>query len=487
LNYTYQRNKYLNIFHPFTQNMIVKKVLLINPNYQREISSLSQISVGPPLGLAYIAAMLRKDNIKVKIIDSNAENIGIENILLRVKNEDPDLIGLTSVTPTIKLCCQLSSEIKKILPDVPIVVGGVHPSLAPNETLKDNPNIDFLIIGEGEYTFPDLIKSLNEKSDLKKVDGLVWKKDRVIVNKKREFINDLDKLPFPARDLLPNEKYKSIEFDNFTTIIAMRGCPASCIYCAVPSFCGKELRKRGVKNVIEEIEDCIQNYGVKSFSFLDDTFTYDVKWVEEFCNKMEEKSLNKKVKWLCLTRVDTISLPLLKKMKSAGCYKIELGIESGSPRILKEIGKGITVEQIKEGFEVAKKAGMVTMAFAMVGFPFETEKDILMTKDLIKETDPSFLQVSYATPYPGTSFYEYCKKNNLLATNNYSKYIFLNNSLVLNENGISTKQITKSKRDLERSFYLRFNYMVKSFFYLLKTSENLSLFLNRSLTFLRRI
>jgi len=468
--------------------MVVKKVLLINPNYQKEISSLSQISIGPPLGLAYIAAMLRKDNIKVKIIDSNAENINIKSILSRIKNGTPDLIGLTSVTPTIELCDRLSSEIKKILPNIPIVVGGVHPSLAPHETLEDNPNIDFLIMGEGEYTFPDLIKSLNEKRDLKTVDGLVWKKDGIIiVNKKREFIKDIDKLPFPARDLLPNKKYKSIEFNNFTTIIAMRGCPASCIYCAVPSFCGKELRKRSVQNVVEEIEDCIQNYGIKSFSFLDDTFTYDVKWVEEFCNKMEEKGLNKKVKWLCLTRVDTISLPLLKKMKMAGCYKIELGIESGSPKILKEIGKGITIEQIKEGFEVAKKAGMVTMAFVMLGFPFETEKDILMTKELIKETNPSFLQVSYATPYPGTSFYEYCKKNKLLTTTDYSKYIFLNNSLVLNENGVSTKQIIELKKDLERSFYLRFDYMVKSFFYLLRTSENLSLFLNRSLTFLRKI
>lgn len=468
--------------------MVIKKVLLINPNYQKGISSLSQISIGPPLGLAYITAVLRKNNIKVNIVDANAENLNFQEILLKIKKESPDMIGVTSVTPTIDLCSQLSCEIKKVLPRIYITFGGVHPSLVQNETLKNNPHIDFLIVGEGEHTFLELINSLNKKKGLKNVKGLVWRRKKdIVINKKREFIEDLDSLPLPARDLLPNKKYKSIEFNNFTTITSMRGCPAHCVYCNVPCFCGKKLRKRSVDNVIKEIEECIQKYGVKSFSFLDDTFTYDAEWVARFCEEMVRKGLNKKVKWLCLTRIDNISLPLLKMMKQAGCYKIELGIESGSPRILKKIGKGISVEQIKKGFKYAKQAGLTTMAFVMVGFPFENEEDIILTEKLVKEVNPSFLQVSYATPYPGTYFYDYCKKNRLLKTDDFSKYVFLNNSVIKNEKGLSTEKIIELKRGLERSFYLRPGYMVRSFFYLLKTSESLSLFLNRCSIFFKKV
>jgi len=468
--------------------MVIKKVLLINPNYQKVISSLSQISIGPPLGLAYIAAVLRKNKIEVSIIDANAEDLNLQKILSRIREESPDIIGITSVTPTIDLCSQLASKIKESFPTIPIIAGGIHPSISPSETLKNNPSIDFLIIGEGEYAFLELINNLNREKNLRNVKGLVWReKGRIVINKKRGFIEDLDSLPLPARDLLPNKKYRSIEFNSFTTIIAMRGCPANCIYCDVPSFCGKKLRKRSVDNVIKEIEECIQKYGIKSFSFLDDTFTYDKEWVAKFCDTMIRKNLNKKVKWICLTRVDNINLELLKKMKQAGCYKIELGIESGSPKILKKIGKGITIEHIRKGFEYAKQAGLTTMAFVMVGFPFETEEDIIMTKDLVKEINPLFLQVSYATPYPGTCFYDYCRKNNLLLTNDFSQYVFLNKSVIKNENGLNTEKIIELKKDLERSFYLRPGYMVGSFFYLLKTSESLSLFLNRCLIFLRKV
>jgi len=266
-----------------------------------------------------------------------------------------------------------------------------------------------------------------------------------------------------ARHLLPNHLYRSVEYSNFTTIIAMRGCPAKCIYCSVPGFCGNRLRKRSPQNVIDELKECFMKYGVKSFSFLDDTFTYDKQWVMDFCRMMVKTGLNKKMTWLCLTRVDNVDDELMKMLKKAGCYKIELGIESGSQEILRRIGKNISIPQIRKAFAIAKRNKMKTMAFAIIGFPL------------------------YATPYPGTPFYEYCMKRRLIIAKGWSDYVFLKKSMVRNEKDLSTKDILLLKKYIERSFYLRPSYMIKTIFYLITRTNSLKLVFERMLGFLKKI
>ncbi|PLW80701.1 hypothetical protein C0585_01275 [Candidatus Woesearchaeota archaeon] len=466
---------------------MVGRTILINPNFQDDISDLSQISIGPPLGLAYIAAILKKKGFCVNIIDANAEKLDRKEILSILKKENPKYVGITATTPTYASCLKLAKQIKKTLKTVKIVFGGIHPSTFPNEVLKEK-YIDYVVLNEGEYTFLELIEG---KKLLKNIQGLGFKDKGIIkINPKREFIKNLDDLPFPARELLPNDKYASLEFSSFSTIIAMRGCPANCIYCSVPKFCGRTLRIRSVKNVIEEIEELVYKFKIKSFSFLDDTFTYDKKWVESFCLNMIDKRLNDKIKWLCLTRVDTVDLALLKLMKKAGCYKIELGIESGSPKILKKIGKGITRSQIKNAFRLAKKARLATMAFVMVGFPFEKKEDILMTKKLLHEINPNFIQVSYPTPYPNTPFYEYCKKKNVIENVeklDFSRYKFLKELNVKNKQGLSKERIISLKKDIEKSFYIRPIYMIRNFFYILKISKDIKLVMRRILSFMGKI
>jgi len=187
---------------------------------------------------------------------------------------------------------------------------------------------------------------------------------------------------------------------------------------------GRKLRKRSPANVLEEIQLCFSDYNVRFFAFLDDTFTFDKGWVHSLCLQIIESGLNRHIRWSCLTRVDNVDLGLLKHMKAAGCLKVEFGIESGSPRILESLKKGITTEQVKNAFYLAKKAGLTTFAFAMLNAPGETLQTIAQTKKLILETDPDFLQVSFATPYPGTGLFEICKRDNLLATQDWSRISF---------------------------------------------------------------
>ncbi len=448
------------------------RVLLVNPNYQKKISAIAQISVGPPLGLAYIASILRSiEDVEVRLLDANALRLSDESIVMEILDFNPNLVGFTATTPTIRRVADLITSLKKASNEIKTVVGGAHPTIMPKETLGKYP-IDFLVYGEGEYTFHELVKALKEKKSFAKIKGLCYKKnDRIIKNPPRQFIEDLDNLPFPARDLLPNHLYRSPDSNHFTCIMAMRGCPANCIYCSVKLVAGTRLRKRTVENVVDEIEECLLKYKINFFSFLDDTFTYDRRWIHSLCKEIIQRGLNKKVRWICLTRVDCVDINLLKSMKDAGCVKIEFGIESGSATILKYIQKGITTKQIKNAFGMAKKTGLRTMAFIMLNAPLETKDTIRETRELIFELNPDFLQISYMTPYPGTELYKQCSDKKLIKTDNWEDYVFLNR-VVINNPNISEQELINAKKKIEKDFYLRPKYLIMRLNRILKREEN---------------
>lgn len=450
------------------------KVLLVNPCYQSRISSIAQISVGPPLGLAYMAAMLnRLKGVDIRIIDANALAIPDDELCRSILDISPDIVGFTATTPTIDQVGRILNSIKASNRKILTLIGGIHATLMPYETLKKYESIDFLIYGEGEYTFLELIKALKDNKDVNGIKGLFYRDNgKLIRNSPRSFIKNLDELPFPARDLLPNHLYKSPDSKNFTCIIAIRGCPARCIYCAVRKIAGSKLRKRSPKNVVDEIEECYRNYNTNFFSFLDDTFTYDNEWVMKLCNEIRNRGLNNKIKWICLTRVDCINEGLVRAMKEAGCYKIELGVESGAPEILEYIKKGIKLEQVKKAFQIAKKLRIKTMAFVMLNAPIETSATIEKTRKLIFELEPDFLQIAYMTPYPCTELYEECKSKGLVKTSDWEKYIFLNNIIIKNKN-LSELELRRAKMDLERSFYLRPNYLIKRVISILRGEEKI--------------
>lgn len=458
------------------------KVLLVNPCYQSRISAIAQISVGPPLGLAYMAAMLKGlKGVEIRIIDANALAIPDDELCSRILDISPDIVGFTATTPTIDQVSRIISRIKTSNPKILTLIGGIHATLMPYQTLKKYESIDFLIYGEGEYTFFELIKALKDNKGVNGIKGLFYRDNgKLIRNSPRSFIENLDELPFPARDLLPNHLYRSPDSKNFSCIIAMRGCPARCIYCAVRKIAGSKLRKRSPKNVVDEIEECYRKYNANFFSFLDDTFTYDKEWVKNLCDEIKNRGLHNKIKWICLTRVDCISEELVRKMKEAGCYKIEFGVESGAPEILAYIKKGIKLEQVKKAFQIAKKLRIKTMAFVMLNAPIETLDTIEKTKRLIFELEPDFLQIAYMTPYPCTELSDECNRKGLVKTRDWEKYIFLNNVIIKNKN-LSEEELRRAKRDLERSFYLRPKYLIRRAVSIIRKEEDIKSFIWASL------
>ena len=451
---------------------MINRVALVNPYFQKQTQAIAQITVGPPLGLAYIASALERNGYVVSIIDANAECLSIEETVSRVLEFKADLAGLSAVTPTVGLCQQISEKLKKADEDILVVAGGIHPSSLPEETLKECVSFDFLIRGEGELALVELLGALNDNSALDHIKGLVYRNlGNIIVNGAADSVENLDDLGFPARHLLKNSLYKTFDSGRMTSIIAMRGCPASCIYCAVSLVAGRKCRKRSPSHVIEEIESCLNKYKISFIAFLDDTFTFNKLWVHSLCDEFIMTGLCRKIKWSCLTRVDNVDLNLLRHMKKAGCVRVELGIESGSQKILDYAKKGISLQQTKEAFLLAKKAGLSTMGFVMLNVPGETMDTISATKKLIMELEPDFLQVSFATPYPGTELFEICKRGNLLTSRDWSKYLFLNNQIIKNP-AISEGELKDLMQDIQRTFHLRPKYILKMLFYMLKNPQS---------------
>jgi len=377
------------------------------------------------------------------------------------------MVGLTAVTPTIYMCYDIARAIKQENRSILIVIGGIHPTCLPQETLSECTNLDFLIRGEGEFIFVELLEALNNKNDLNKIKGLAYRENgKVIVNDASNRIADLDELPFPARHLLPNRLYRTLDSSRSNCIIAMRGCAAGCNYCAVEELMGRKVRRRSPSHVIQEMELCLSKYGVRFIGFLDDTFTFDKVWVHDICDKIIAAKLHRQIRWECLTRADKVDFELLKHMKQSGCTRVEFGMESGSPQILDSLKRGIAVKQIREAFAMAKKARLSTLGFVMLNAPGETKKTIAETQELILDVDPDFLQISFATPYPNTELFKICQRDNLIITKDWSKYVFLNHQIIKNYN-LSEKELKNYMRSIQRSFYLRPKFlfrMLKYFF-----------------------
>jgi magnesium-protoporphyrin IX monomethyl ester (oxidative) cyclase len=335
------------------------KVLLIHTKFNYK-------SYDPPLGLLYIVAVLKQNNINVKILDTSFKG-SLNEVFYEIEKYSPDVIGIYSMTIDMDYAIKISKFAKE--KNVISVIGGPHATMLPYETIK---YFDFVVRGEGEFTFLELIKALESKKDLREINGIIFKRnDKVIENKLREPIKNLDSLPFPARELIEIEKYINLfywldEIDinlRGTSLITSRGCPYNCAFCqpTLRKLFGERIRFRSVDNVIKEIEILISDYKINALHFYDDTFTFNKKWIREFCNKIKRYD----VLWDCSTRVDQVNKEILREMYRAGCRKIEFGVESGSQRILNNIlRKGITFKQAEKAIKEAKEVEILTYVFS---------------------------------------------------------------------------------------------------------------------------
>lgn len=389
------------------------------------------------IGVGYLAAVLKKNGIETNIY--NADYNPITNIseseitekfgeYLRIQQNlkhniwrevrktissfDPDIVGLTAMTGKFKSALNVAKICKQINPDIITVVGGPHASCAPEEAIRSQ-YIDFVIRGEGEYTFLELVKSIDNKQDLKGILGLTFKDDtgKIVNNPNRPLIENLDELPFPFREFYVNKKdMKKTTSEGI--IFATRGCPYQCIFCASSRIWTRKVRYRSAENIVAELAELKNNYDLRFIRFDDDAFTINKDFVTRVCDLIIQKKLG--INWYCSTRVDMITKGLLEKMKASGCIQISFGVESGSDETLKRIKKGINKQQIKRAFQLAKEAKIYTGAYVMIGFPWETEKDMLETINFAIGLEPSYIIFSIVTPYPGTELYDICCKMDVL-------------------------------------------------------------------------
>jgi radical SAM superfamily enzyme YgiQ (UPF0313 family) len=384
-------------------------------------------------------------------------NIQKREIREMIKKINPDIVGITCMTPTIKASLEISQLTKELSKDIITVFGGPHMSAFPRETLTYN-HIDFGVVGEGEIVFPELISALEGKKKFKDVDGLVYKKNkRIKFNPPKSYVKNLDSLPFPARHLLSNEKYFSIHADfPFTTMITSRGCPFNCSYCFRGAF-DRIIRLRSPKNVVDEIEACL-NMGFKEIWFYDDTFTFNKKHALEICSEILRRRLN--FKWTAITRVDCIDYDLLKRMKEAGCYRIRYGVESGNQEILNSMCKGINLKTAENTIKMTKKVGIETLSFFMIGYPGEDTKKIKDTINFAIKSDTDWAMFSNVVPFPNTELLELAYKMKFLKDKDYW------NKFVL---GKTNKKIPYQFPELDeyikfafRRFYLRPKFVFKT-------------------------
>jgi radical SAM superfamily enzyme YgiQ (UPF0313 family) len=386
------------------------KILLVNPPRFNEIignnPSIIEEERGynPPLGILYIASYIQKHTEhEISIIDSQVERLDYHSLKLKIESEKPDLVGITAMTMTLVDVIKTARIVKQVDNTIEVVLGGPHVNLFPNETIKIE-SVDYLVLGEGEEVFCDLVEAIKFSSELEKIPGIVFKKNSKIINTgARSHIKNLDDLPFPARRLVPYKKYSSLLFKGkvVTTIFTSRGCPFLCSFCDRPHL-GRVFRARSAQNVVDELEACVQ-LGINEFLFYDDTFTVNKKRVIDVCNEIVKRRLS--ISWDIRARVDTVDEEIIMHLKKAGCQGIHYGIEAGTEKVLKILNKGITINHAREIFNLTKKYKIPILAYFMIGNPKETLDDIYATFKVMKSLKPDYMHMTILTPFPGTKIY----------------------------------------------------------------------------------
>lgn len=440
------------------------KVLLINPYPQNQKLTKSWRefeSVNIPLGLCYIASYLKEFNIDIEILDCYAQRIDLDGTIKKVTLASPDLIGISCTTPSFSVVKEIAETIKEKAADVPVVVGGHHPTALPEDTLKFSC-FDYVVRGEGEETALDLVRYLNREIDIDDIAGLSYRKNGNIINNiDREPIKDLDSLPYPAVDLLNLNLYKDpphwqIAKASFN-IIGSRGCVFNCSFCS-HKFMGNGRRCRSVKNIIGEIKYLVERYKARQINFVDPIFPLNEREGLEFCEEMSAAGLDGEILWLCETNVNSITDKLLKNMRKCGCRKIIFGIENCNENILKNIGKNYTKQDIRNAIKMTNDAGIETIGLFIIGFPGETKEMIEETIKFSVSIGLSYAKYNLLVPYPGTEIYEQIKtqNGNSLPANwgDYIPYPFLaNEAKAYKPDKITSKEFNKLQQKAYFSFY----------------------------------
>ena len=396
-----------------------KDILLIYPAYTYPRKS-------PPLGLAYLAAYVEQTGFRSHIHDFNIYQINDDDFKELLLSKPWLMVGMSFMTNQFTEALRLSSLIKHILPDTPLVAGGPHPSSIPERTLQELPALDIIVKGEGEETLKELAEVLSEVNDYDQIDGLYFRKNgEIFKNLERQLIADLDSLPFPAWKYLDLNKYNVFNIGEkgeapVFALLSSRGCPNFCTFCDSHTIFGRKFRPRSAQNIFDEITYLNKIFGMVEFDFVDDLVTMQKKRVLDLCRLIIASRIP--FRWMANARVNTVNREMLQAMKDAGCIRVDFGVETGDQRVRKLMKKNITDRQIKDAHHLAHAVGISTGSFAMVGNLGETRKSAKMTVELLKDIGDDVM-VSIACPFPGTELYTIGRKKGLLNTEDWARYV----------------------------------------------------------------
>jgi len=411
------------ILSPFTPGKL--DFLMVTPSLILFPDPANSRLRSPAASVGYILANVKKEGFTVKYIDMDACLITVERLLEYIDKNMPRLIGFTVVTTNVNAADHISELIKKRHPEIPVCAGGIHPTMVPRQTLNEFPSFDFVVCGEGELVVPAVLEELSKSNpDLKSIKGVITR-DKTNID--FWLSEDVNTLPYPAWEEFDLSRYPGVAIHRTNRefhITTSRGCPYDCCFCCRPPGYRK-IRYRSIEHIIGEIIRNIEEFGMEAIAFDDESFTINKQRLAGICKTIIDKGLNKKMRWMCSTRVDMVDYDLFKLMKKAGCYDIFFGFESADNEILKIAGKKITTAQMENAVKITRKAGIAAHGCFILNLPGETEETVEKAWKFAKKLDLRSVSFPIAVPFPGTRLRAMAEKGEYglrIISNNWDDY-----------------------------------------------------------------
>ncbi len=439
-----------------------RKILLINPSAARTVYAKSKIRAGiaeiPLLSLAVLAASLLEKGHSVKILDLSVATRPNDELLGMLDRFQPDFAGITFASPLFKEAAEIGRTIKNHNRNIKVIAGGVHPTLMPEEVIKSK-SFDAAVIGEGEIALTELVESYDTRDGIR---GIAFEKEgQVFFTAARPPISRMDDVPLPAWHLYDLNKYHTPRLTSRKNPVgpfeSSRGCPNECTYCNKGMF-GTRMRFKSVARVVDEMEYMLR-CGFKEIHIWEDNFSTDLKRAKEICREIMKRGL--KFPWNIFAglRIDRVDKELLVLLKESGCYGIGLAAESGVQELLAKVKKGITLDQTRNAFRLAKEAGLETTGFFMIGLPGETEETMKKTTDFAIELNPTYAKVTILVPFPKTAIFDEWDKLGIIKTKDWEKYNFHAANMVYDHPNLNWNTLEKYYNAFYRRFYFRPGYI----------------------------
>ena len=446
--------------------MTNKKVYLIYPpspvmnreeRCQQPTDDLIVIPPLPPMDLLYLASVAREQGYLPTVKDYSFYSQTLEDFTNDISELKPRYVVVNAATPTLESDLEVLRIAKEVLGDEVITIAkGAHFNFLAREVMQDHDFIDIVMCGESELTFGEILK----EKPLSEIHGICFRQEfEIIQTPKRPFNDNLDSLPYPARDLIDNSLYTRPDNGKVQAVIKVsRGCPYHCFFCLATPLSGAVVRKRSPENILGEIRECVEKYGIKNFVFWSDIFNLEKGWTRELCQKIIDSKLN--ITFSTNTRADSADVETIKLMKKAGCRLVSIGIESGCQQMLDKMGKKITLEQVRKTVAAFKREHIQIYAYYVIGLPWETKETIEQTLNFAKSLNTEYVSFYTAAALVGTRFYDYVEQNNLGELNYDKPYYYPS----VRTHSLSRDEVFELHKKLVRSYYLRPGYILKMLF-----------------------